>query len=80
MKAFIKSISESPQFAIEEEWSSLVDVNKVKKKSHKIKERKVARWSYKEGSKANANGKVVNAMFSGVDENHIKSITIYDLV
>ncbi|XP_039146856.1 uncharacterized protein LOC120284120 [Dioscorea cayenensis subsp. rotundata] len=68
MKVFIKSLDENTWTAVEEGWSPLIEVDENMNETVKIK----SNWSSEDMLKANANGKALNAIFGGVDENQFK--------
>ena len=55
---------------MEEGWSPSVQIDEEKNETMK----KRSNWSAEDMCKANANGKALNAIFGGVDENKIKYV------
>lgn len=74
MKAFIKSIDESTWVAVEERCSPIVEIDARK---NQTKKKKIS-WSPEKMHKANVNGKALNAILRGVNENQIKCTATCD--
>ncbi|KAH7681548.1 Zinc finger CCHC-type protein [Dioscorea alata] len=70
MNALIKSLDESAWIAVEDGWFSPTQVDEDK---NEIVKKKI-NWSAEDMRRANANGKALNAIFGGLDENQFKYV------